>query len=118
MGDRSNSGDETMIFGTKFEYSQFWSDDVWKSRTAGGGGNTDSSGKEILYFRALQGHSGRNLIDPTLQDNFLIPYDFFEYISHIGCAINLHSITNSVLIPRDKIPARTDRRYSFCESHD
>ena len=28
---------------------------------------------EILYFRVLQGHSGRNLIDPSLQDNVLIP---------------------------------------------
>ena len=42
----------------------------------GGGGKnkrfqycTDPSGQEILYLRALQGHSGRNLIDPTLQDN-------------------------------------------------
>ena len=26
-------------------------------------------------------------------------YDFFEYIYHIGCAINLHSIMNSGLIP-------------------
>ena len=26
----------------------------------------------ILYLRALQGHSGSNLIDPTLQDNVLI----------------------------------------------
>ena len=69
---------------------------------AGGGGNkkrvqycTDSSGQEILYIRALQGHSGRNPIDPTLQDNVLIPDNFFEYIYHIGCAISLHSITNS-----------------------
>ena len=30
---------------------------------------TDSSGQEILYLRGLQGHSGRNPIDPTLQDN-------------------------------------------------
>ena len=29
----------------------------------------------------------------------LIPDNFFEYIYHIGCAINLHSITNSGLIP-------------------
>ena len=28
----------------------------------------------------------------------LIPNNFFEYIYHIGCAINLHSITNSGLI--------------------
>ena len=59
---------------------------------------TDSSG-EILYLRALQGHSGRNLIDPSLQDNVLVPNNFFEYIHHIGCAINLHSIINSGLIP-------------------
>ena len=60
---------------------------------------TDSSGQEILFLRALQGHSGRNLIDPSSQDNALIPNDFFEYIYHIGCAINLRSITNSGLIP-------------------
>ena len=59
---------------------------------------TDPSG-EILYLRALQGQTGRNLIEPSLQDNVLIPDDFFEYISHVGCAINLHSIINSGLIP-------------------
>ena len=49
---------------------------------------TDSSGQEILYLRALQGHSERNPIDPSLQDNVLIPDNFFEYIYHIGCAIS------------------------------
>ena len=34
----------------------------------------------------------------TLQDNVLIPNNFFKYIDHVGCAINLHSI-NSGLIP-------------------
>ena len=89
----------------EFENSQYWSDEMWKSKMAGGGGNkkrfrccTDSSGQEILYLRALLGHSGRNLIDPTLQDNVSIPDNFFEYIYHIGCAISLHSITNSGLI--------------------
>ena len=79
---------------------------MWKSRMAGGGGHkkifqycTDSSGQEILYLRAFEGHSGRNLIDPSLQDNVLIPDNFFENIFHIGCAINLHSITNLGLIP-------------------
>ena len=77
---------------------------------AGSGGNkkrfqycTDPSGQEILYFRALQGHSGRNPIDPSLQDNVLIPDNFFEYICHIGCAINLHSIMHSGLIPGGQI---------------
>ena len=89
----------------KFGLSQHWSDELWKSKMAGGGGNkkriqycTDSSGQEILYLRAPQGHSGRNPNDPTLQDNVLIPNNFFEYIYHIGCAVSLHSITNSGLI--------------------
>ena len=30
----------------------------------------------ILYLRALQGHSGSNLIDPTLQDNVLIGLEY------------------------------------------
>ena len=89
----------------KFEHSHHWSDDMWKSKMAGGGGSkkrfqncTDPSGQEILYFRALQGHSGRNPIDPTLQDNVSILDNFFKYIYHIGCAVSLHSITNSGLI--------------------
>ena len=71
---------------------------------AGGGAKTrfqyctDDSGT-IVYFRALQGHSGRNLIDPSLQDNVVIPSKFFQKFYHIGCAFNLHSIINSGLIP-------------------
>ena len=61
---------------------------------AGGGGQkkrfqycTDSLGT-ILYLRALQCHSGRNLIDPILQDSVIILDGFFKYIYHVGCAIN------------------------------
>ena len=52
---------------------------------AGGGSKrryqycSDDSGK-ILYLRALQGHSGNNLIDPTLQDNVVIGSGIFQYI--------------------------------------
>ena len=73
----------------------------------GSGGNkkrfqycSHSSGQEILYLRALQGHSGRNPIDPELQDNVLIPDNFFEYIHHIGCAKSVYTpLQNSGLIP-------------------
>ena len=72
---------------------------------AGGGGNkkryhycTDSSGT-IVYLRALQGHSGRNLIDPSLQDNVIILDGFLQNMCHVGCAFNLHSIISSGLIP-------------------
>ena len=53
----------------------------------------------IIYLRALQGHSGSNLIDPALQDNVLIGPGVFPYIYHVGCAFNLHSIIGNGLIP-------------------
>ena len=94
--------------------SQHWSAEMWKSKMAGGGGNkkifqccTDPSGQEILYLRALQGHSGRNPIDPSLQANVLIPNNFFEHIYHIGCAVNLHSITKSGVTPGGQILSKS-----------
>ena len=83
---------------------QHWYDDRWKACLAAGGGSkrryqycSDNSGR-ILYLRALQGHSGNNLIDPTLQDNVVIGSGIFHYIYHIGCASNLHTIINNGLI--------------------
>ena len=55
-----------------------------------------------MNLRALQGHSGRNLIDPSLQDKVIIQSNFFQYKNHVGCAINLHSIINSGLILGDQ----------------
>ena len=55
--------------------------------------------RKKVYFRALQGHSGRNLIDLSLQDNVVIQSNFFQYKNHVGCAFNLHSIISSGLIP-------------------
>ena len=52
-----------------------------------------------MFLRALQGHSGRSFIDPTLQDNVIVPDGFFKYMYHVGCAINSHSIINSGLMP-------------------
>ena len=43
-----------------------------------------NSSKHFLYFRAIQGLSGGNLVDPALQDNVLLPEDPTEYINHIG----------------------------------
>ena len=101
--ERLNSGKDYLQ--NHSVHSRLWSCEIWKSTMARGGGNkkrfqyyTDSSGQS-LYLRALQGHSGRSLIDPILQDNVSIPNDFFEYMYQVGCAINLHSIMNSRLIP-------------------
>ena len=89
---------------SQFPQVPYWSDDRWKACLAAGGGAkmiyqycTDISGI-IIYFRALQGHSGRSLIDPSLQDNVKIQRGFFHHIYHIRCAFNLHSFINNGLI--------------------
>ena len=89
----------------QFPQITYWSDDRWKACLSAGGGGAkrryqyciDISGT-IVYFRALQGHSGRNLIDLSLQDNVIIQSGFFQQIYHVGCAFNLHSIINNGLI--------------------
>ena len=104
MTEQFNSGETSFIFGFNF-HNQYWSDDRWKACLAAGGGSkrryqycSDNLGT-ILYLRALQGHSGSNLFDPTLQDNVLIGTGIFPYIYHIRCAFNLQSIINNGLIP-------------------
>ena len=95
-----------------------WSDDRWKACLAAGGGSkrryqycSDNSGT-ILYLRALQGHSGSHLIDPTLQGNVLIGTGIFplrlprwmhvqssfDYQQWIG---TWRQKTNSVFLPVD-----------------
>ena len=83
---------------------QNWSDDRWKACLAAGGGSkrryqycSDNLGTNI-YLRALQGHSGSNLIDPTLQDNVLIRPGIFPYIYHVGSTFNLYSIVSNGLV--------------------
>ena len=91
----------------KFEYSQYWSDDVWKSNIAGSGGNNNRF--QIMYWLVRT----RNSLSPSSSRSFrtqshwsctagqcVNSKQFFEYIYHIRCAISLHSITNSGFIAR------------------
>ena len=89
-----------------FVFCHHWSDEKWKNSMAGEVGQKkrfqycfDSSGT-ILYLRALQSHSGRNLIDPSLRVTMsLFPTVSSSTFYHAGCAVNLQSIINSGLIP-------------------
>ena len=93
-------------FHLRHHHSQIhnWSD-RWKACLAAGGGSkrryqycSDNLGT-VLFLRALQGHSGSNLIYPTLQDNVLIGTGIFPYNYHVGSTFNLHSIINNGLVP-------------------
>ena len=105
----------------QFPQSIHWSDDRWKACLAARGGvkrrfqYCTGDLRAIVYFRALQGHSRRNLLDPLLQDNVVIPSNFFQYIYHVGCAFNLHSVINSGLIPGgQKFEQETDNILPAC----
>ena len=71
----------------------------------------------ILYLRAIQGHCGGKHIDPALQDNVLLPSDFAGHIYLVGSSHDLHSTTQSGLIPGGKDGRhRSDARTSFDHS--
>ena len=77
---------------------QNWSDDRWIACVAAGGGSkrryqycSDCLGS-IIYLRALQGHSGGNLIDLTLQDNVLIGPGNIPL--HLSCGKQFQSLFN------------------------
>ena len=91
--ERLNSGDWKIIFGT-----------ILKTLSIGvmkcGRVNDVMTRHDKKFFTSELFKVIQDAIsfDPTLQDNVLIPNNFFEYICHVGCAISLHSITNSGLI--------------------
>ena len=99
--ERSNSGESKIFFGTNLNTLNIGPTKSGKTAWQKAEETRNDFNIVVIHedLRALQSHSGRNLVDPSLQDNILIPNDFFECIHHIGCAINLHSIINSGLIP-------------------
>ena len=77
-----------------FPYCPHWSDEKQKSSMAGGGGQkkrlqycSDSSGT-TLYLRALQGHSGRNLIDSFITGQCHYSGRFLRV--HLSCRMCSH----------------------------
>ena len=108
------------------ERSQHWSDEKWMSTMAKGGGNknifqycTDPLGQEILYLRALQGHSGRNLIDPSLQDKCINSEQFPRvHLSHGMC--NQFTLHHEFWIDnrRTKFEQKTDGFLHVCGSNE
>ena len=91
----------------KFGGALQWSIDDWIPTLAKGRGPMErfqyclnpNSSKHFLYFRAIQGHSGGNLVDRELQDNVLLPEGFPEHTYHIGNTSEMHSTIRSGLIP-------------------
>ena len=54
------------------------------------------------YIRVIPDHSGENQVDPSLQDNVEIPYNWYEYLYDVGSSLDLHSTIYSGLIAGGK----------------
>ena len=79
----------------KFENSQYWSDDVWKSEATRKYFNIVLIRQDKKFFT----FELSKVIQEAIPLILSIPNNLLECTYHIGCAINLHSITNSGLIP-------------------
>ena len=82
---------------------QNWLDNRWLACLAARGGPkrryqycSDYLGS-IIYLRALQGHSGDNIIDLAMQDHVLSAPGVFPYIYHVGSNFNISSILSNGL---------------------
>ena len=64
---------------------------------------------QFLCLRAIQGHSGENAVDPTLQDKVLLPKGFTEYIIHVGNVSEVHSTIRCGLISGGKASNEEDK---------
>ena len=100
---------------SQFPQSIHWSDDRWKACLAARGGGkrrlqycTDDSGA-IVYFRALQGHSGRNLIDPSFSENVCYSEQFLPAYLPCWMCVQSYSIINSGLIPGGQNSSKRQR---------
>ena len=90
------------MFHSKFTSSPYWSIRTWPRCLQKGSGPKKRfqycvnpySADTISYLRSIQGHSGGKHIDPTLQDNVLLPSDFAEHIYHVGSSHDLPPSSN------------------------
>ena len=57
-----------------------------------------NSNNHRLYVRAIQGHSGGDLIDPELLNHVAIPPRWKEYFYHVGSSFTVNSIPQAGLI--------------------
>ena len=98
------------LFKSRFAGNSHWSIEAWISFLAKGEGQkkriqyclNPNSSEHFVHFGAIQEHSGGTLVDPTFQNNVLLPDDFAEYIYHVGNAHDMHFIIQCGLIPGGK----------------
>ena len=96
----------------KMSMAPYWSADKWTDVLSKGRGQKKrfqyclkpNCPETLQYLRAIQGHSGKAhsgnaRINPTLQDNVMLPKDFTKYVYHVGNGKELRSTVRNGLVP-------------------
>ena len=116
----------TSMFASTFTSSPYWSVRLWLRHLEREGGPKKKRFQHcidpywvytIFYLRCIQGHSGEEPVDPSLQDHVMLPNDFVEYNYHNGNSHDLRSIIKSGLIAGWK-DAKKERHTIFFTAVD
>ena len=94
-----------------------WTKQVWQDcREKGSHKNRiqycGDSSSYFLYMRAIQGDSGGNKVAPSLQDKVKNPFNWTDYICHVGSSHDCKSVVGSGLIAGEKIKSTANRFFS------
>ena len=54
--------------------------------------------ENLMYVRAIQGHSGEAMVYPDMLNDVAIPFGWKEYLCHVEGSFTLHSNMQAVLI--------------------
>ena len=91
-----------------------WINFTWKGSTKTRFQYCQNSCNRLLYIRAIQGHTGGELIPPEMLGHVLILHNLKEFVFHRGCSFNLTSILNAGLIAGGRMVVKPDTQ---CSSH-
>ena len=63
----------------------------------------------VIYVRAIQGHTGRNMISLELMGHVRILYNWMEFVFHRGCSHDMIYIFDKGHIPGGGEKKKEDR---------
>ena len=81
---------------------------IWKGNNKSMFQHCKNSRDVFLYIRAIQGHTGGNVIAPELMGHVTIPYKWKDFLFHRGCSYDATSILKSGLVAAGR-ERKTDR---------
>ena len=77
-----------------------WINHIWKGSSKTQFQCCKNFCNDLLYIRAIQGHTGRELFEPELMGHVAIPFNWKQFLFHRGCSFNLKDSSQVKRKPR------------------